>query len=156
MVTKIPKSRARAFKSLPDTNPLGMNRCLWSVCLAFRGGRSCQSVLSLAWMTCLQAGTFGVFALAVRSQPGGGVFILASIAIGILMDAFLVRSLLVPATVAARPLELVAIQLRHTQRSHPRTRANTSTRPLTKISRGGMEARLHPAKDAHPLDAALS
>jgi RND superfamily putative drug exporter len=46
------------------------------------------------------AGTFGVFALAVRSQPGGGVFILASIAIGILMDAFLVRTLLVPATVA--------------------------------------------------------
>jgi RND superfamily putative drug exporter len=46
------------------------------------------------------AGTFAVFALAVRSQPGGGVFILASIAIGILMDAFLVRTLLVPATVA--------------------------------------------------------
>jgi RND superfamily putative drug exporter len=46
------------------------------------------------------AGTFGVFALAVRSQPGGGVFILTSIAIGILMDAFLVRTLLVPATVA--------------------------------------------------------
>jgi putative drug exporter of the RND superfamily len=48
------------------------------------------------------AGTFGVFALAVGRQPGGGVFtgILASIAIGILMDAFLVRTLLVPATVA--------------------------------------------------------
>jgi RND superfamily putative drug exporter len=48
------------------------------------------------------AGTFGVFALAVGSQPGGGVYtgILASIAIGILMDAFLVRTLLVPATVA--------------------------------------------------------
>jgi RND superfamily putative drug exporter len=46
------------------------------------------------------AGTFAVFALAVRSQPGGGVFILTSIAIGILMDAFLVRTLLVPATVA--------------------------------------------------------
>ena len=46
------------------------------------------------------AGTFGVFALAVRSQPGGGLFILASVAIGILMDAFLVRTLLVPATVA--------------------------------------------------------
>ncbi|MBO0836014.1 MAG: MMPL family transporter, partial [Actinobacteria bacterium] len=46
------------------------------------------------------AGTFGVFALAVRSQPGDGAGILASIAIGILMDAFLVRSLLVPATVA--------------------------------------------------------
>jgi RND superfamily putative drug exporter len=48
------------------------------------------------------AGTFGVFALAVARQPGGAVFsgILASIAIGILMDAFLVRSLLVPATVA--------------------------------------------------------
>jgi RND superfamily putative drug exporter len=47
------------------------------------------------------AGTFGVFALAVARQPGGAVFsgILASIAIGILMDAFLVRSLLVPATV---------------------------------------------------------
>ena len=48
------------------------------------------------------AGTFGVFALAVGRQPGGAVFtgILASIAIGILMDAFLVRTLLVPATVA--------------------------------------------------------
>ncbi|MBO0825015.1 MAG: MMPL family transporter, partial [Actinobacteria bacterium] len=46
------------------------------------------------------AGTFGVFALAVRSQPGDGAGILASIAIGILLDAFLVRSLLVPATVA--------------------------------------------------------
>jgi putative drug exporter of the RND superfamily len=46
------------------------------------------------------AGTFAVFALAVSRQPGGGLFILASIAIGILMDAFLVRTLLVPATVA--------------------------------------------------------
>ena len=46
------------------------------------------------------AGTFAVFGLAVRNQPGGGLFILASIAIGILMDAFLVRTLLVPATVA--------------------------------------------------------
>ena len=46
------------------------------------------------------AGTFAVFALAVSKQPGGGLFILSSIAIGILMDAFLVRSLLVPATVA--------------------------------------------------------
>jgi len=48
------------------------------------------------------AGTFGVFALAVGRQPGGGAStgILASIAIGILMDAFLVRTLLVPATVA--------------------------------------------------------
>jgi RND superfamily putative drug exporter len=48
------------------------------------------------------AGTFGVFALAVGRQPGGGAAtgILASIAIGILMDAFLVRTLLVPAAVA--------------------------------------------------------
>jgi RND superfamily putative drug exporter len=48
------------------------------------------------------AGTFAVFALAVGRQPGGGVYtgVLASIAIGILMDAFLVRTLLVPATVA--------------------------------------------------------
>jgi RND superfamily putative drug exporter len=46
------------------------------------------------------AGTFAVFGLAVSKQPGGGVFILSSIAIGILMDAFLVRTLLVPATVA--------------------------------------------------------
>jgi RND superfamily putative drug exporter len=46
------------------------------------------------------ASTFGVFALAVRNQPGGGFGILASIAIGVLMDAFLVRALLVPATVA--------------------------------------------------------
>jgi RND superfamily putative drug exporter len=48
------------------------------------------------------AGTFGVFAFVENSQPGGGVYrdILASLAIGILMDAFLVRTLLVPATVA--------------------------------------------------------
>jgi RND superfamily putative drug exporter len=48
------------------------------------------------------AGTFGVFALIVGGQPGGSVFvdILASLAIGILMDAFLVRTLLVPSTVA--------------------------------------------------------
>jgi RND superfamily putative drug exporter len=48
------------------------------------------------------AGTFGVFALVVGGQPGGGVYqgILASLAIGILMDALLVRTLLVPSTVA--------------------------------------------------------
>jgi RND superfamily putative drug exporter len=46
------------------------------------------------------AGTFGVFALTLVGQPGGGTAILASIAIGILMDAFLVRTLLVPSTVA--------------------------------------------------------
>ena len=48
------------------------------------------------------AGTFGVFAVMVGGQPGGTVYrdILASLAIGILMDAFLVRTLLVPATVA--------------------------------------------------------
>ena len=48
------------------------------------------------------AGTFGVFAVVVARTPGGAVYrdILASLAIGILMDAFLVRTLLVPATVA--------------------------------------------------------
>jgi len=48
------------------------------------------------------AGTFGVFAVVVGGQPGGSVYrdILASLAIGILMDAFLVRTLLVPSTVA--------------------------------------------------------
>jgi RND superfamily putative drug exporter len=48
------------------------------------------------------AGTFGVFALAVARLPGGGVYtsVLASLAIGILIDAFLVRTLLVPSTVA--------------------------------------------------------
>jgi putative drug exporter of the RND superfamily len=48
------------------------------------------------------AGTFGVFALVVARMPGGGVYtgILASLALGILMDAFLVRTLLVPSTVA--------------------------------------------------------
>jgi RND superfamily putative drug exporter len=48
------------------------------------------------------AGTFGVFALVVGGQPGGSVYqgILASLAIGIIMDAFLVRTLLVPSTVA--------------------------------------------------------
>jgi RND superfamily putative drug exporter len=48
------------------------------------------------------AGTFGVFALVVGGQPGGSIYqgILASLAIGILMDAFHVRTLLVPSTVA--------------------------------------------------------
>jgi len=48
------------------------------------------------------AGTFGTFALVVARQPGAGVYtsILASIAIGVLMDAFAVRTLLVPSTVA--------------------------------------------------------
>ena len=48
------------------------------------------------------AGTFGVFAVVSAQQPGGDVArdILASLAIGILMDAFLVRTLLVPSTVA--------------------------------------------------------
>ena len=48
------------------------------------------------------AGTFGVFAVLVGGQPGGTVYrdILASLAIGILMDAFLVRTLFVPSTVA--------------------------------------------------------
>jgi uncharacterized membrane protein YdfJ with MMPL/SSD domain len=43
-----------------------------------------------------------VFALVVTRLPGGGVYtsVLASLAIGILMDAFLVRTLLVPSTVA--------------------------------------------------------
>ncbi|MBO0818444.1 MAG: MMPL family transporter [Actinobacteria bacterium] len=47
------------------------------------------------------AGTFGVFAVVMARQPGGGVYrdVLASLAIGILMDAFLVRTLLVPSTV---------------------------------------------------------
>ena len=48
------------------------------------------------------AGTFGVFAVVIAGQPGGAIYrdILASLAIGILMDAFLVRTLLVPSTVA--------------------------------------------------------
>jgi len=48
------------------------------------------------------AGTFGVFALVIGKLPGGGVYtsVLASLAIGILMDAFLVRTLLVPSMVA--------------------------------------------------------
>jgi RND superfamily putative drug exporter len=48
------------------------------------------------------AGTFGCFAVVVSGQPGGTVYrdILASLALGILMDAFLVRTLLVPSTVA--------------------------------------------------------
>ncbi len=43
-----------------------------------------------------------MFAVVVSGQPGGSVYrdILASLAIGILMDAFLVRTLLVPSTVA--------------------------------------------------------
>lgn len=48
------------------------------------------------------AGTFGVFAVVVSQTPGGAVYrdILASVAIGILMDAFVVRTLVVPSTVA--------------------------------------------------------
>jgi RND superfamily putative drug exporter len=48
------------------------------------------------------AGTFGVFAVVVSETPGGAVYrdILASVAIGILMDAFLVRTLIVPSAVA--------------------------------------------------------
>jgi len=42
-----------------------------------------------------------VFAVVLAQQPGGGVYrdVLASLAIGILMDAFLGRTLLVPSTV---------------------------------------------------------
>jgi putative drug exporter of the RND superfamily len=48
------------------------------------------------------AGTFAVFALVLGRLPGGGVYtsVLASLAIGILMDAFLVRTLLVPSAAA--------------------------------------------------------
>jgi RND superfamily putative drug exporter len=48
------------------------------------------------------AGTFGVFALVEGAQPGGAPYraVLASLALGILLDAFLVRTLLVPSTVA--------------------------------------------------------
>src|SRR5262249_4732946 len=48
------------------------------------------------------AGTFGVFAVVVGGEPGGAIYrnILASLALGILIDAFLVRTLLVPSTVA--------------------------------------------------------
>lgn len=64
--------------------------------LAFRAGSTVTSA------GLVLAGTFGVFAVVEAGQPGGGVYrdILASLAIGTLMDAFLVRPLLVPSTVA--------------------------------------------------------
>jgi RND superfamily putative drug exporter len=80
------------------------------------------------------AGTFGVFALVVGGQPGGRIYqgILASLAIGILMDAFLVRTLLVPSTVALlgrwnwwpsrhgeRDLGLPMIPANHVAPGHP-------------------------------------
>jgi len=48
------------------------------------------------------AGTFGVFALVEGAQPGGAPYqaVLASLALGILLDAFVVRTLLVPSAVA--------------------------------------------------------
>ena len=48
------------------------------------------------------AGTFGVFSVVVSQTPGGAVYrdILASLAFGILLDAFLVRTLLMPSIVA--------------------------------------------------------
>jgi RND superfamily putative drug exporter len=48
------------------------------------------------------AGTFAVFAVVGARQPGGGEFadLGVGLAIGILMDTFLVRTLLVPSTVA--------------------------------------------------------
>jgi len=48
------------------------------------------------------AGTFGVFALVEGTQPGGAPYqaVLASLALGILLDAFVVRTLLVPSAVA--------------------------------------------------------
>jgi RND superfamily putative drug exporter len=47
------------------------------------------------------AGTFGVFALAGARTSGGSQFVnlAAGLALGILMDTFLVRTLLVPSTV---------------------------------------------------------
>src|SRR5450755_3186210 len=47
------------------------------------------------------AGTFGLVAVVEAGQPGAGVYVdlLASLASGILMDAFLVRTLLLPSTV---------------------------------------------------------
>jgi putative drug exporter of the RND superfamily len=102
------------------------------------------------------AGTFGVFALVMAKLPGGGVYIsvLASLAIGILMDAFLVRTLLVPSTVAllghwnwwpsthgkpaqAAPEPEPAPAHCHQPRSSGRDGAMASSRPGLRGRRGG-------------------
>lgn len=76
------------------------------------------------------AGTFGVFALVQVREPAGRVYAsdLGSLAIGILMDAFAVRTLLVPSTVALLgPWNWWPSRMAHSSRPKPAADATSAS-----------------------------